>query len=54
MKAYRPPMPDTLPGLPRGCDELRATAPPDADTRLDDHLDCLPGLGGTHASYSPN
>lgn len=39
----------TLPELPRGCDELKATADPDSDTRLRAHLDCLPGLGHSHA-----
>lgn len=39
----------TLPELPRGCDELEATADPQSDTRLGAHLDCLPGLGQNHA-----
>lgn len=34
----------TLPKLPRGCDELQATAAPTADIRLRAHLDSLPGL----------
>lgn len=45
MRPEQPPLRHTLPELPRGCDELRATEPPNSKTRLEAHLDCLPGLG---------
>lgn len=44
MKHYLPPLPDELPDLPIGCNEIQATAKPDYDTCLDNHLDQLPGL----------
>lgn len=45
MKPEQPPRRDTLPELPRGCDELQATESSDSEMRLRAHLDCLPGLG---------
>lgn len=45
MRPTQPPQIHTLPDLPDGCDELRTTADPASDTRLQAHLDCLPGLG---------
>lgn len=44
MKHYLPPLPNELPDLPIDCDEIQATANPGSNTRLENHLDQLPGL----------
>lgn len=44
MKHYHPPLPEDLPELPIGCDEIQATAKPQSDDVLDEYLDRLPGL----------
>lgn len=44
MKHYHPPLPDDLPELPAGCDEIQATAKPQSDDVLNEYLDRLPGL----------
>lgn len=49
MRPRGPPLDCNLPDLPKGCEELTATQAPDSETRLEAHLDCLPGLGTTHA-----
>lgn len=54
MKPSPPPKRESLPELPSGCDELRATTAPDADTRLRLHLKSLPGLGSGRADILAN
>lgn len=43
-----------LPKLPRGCDELQATAAPNADNRLRAHIDHLPGLNTKRVNLLTN
>ena len=44
MKSSHSPLPQELPALPVGCDEIQPTVKPDAETQIHDHIDRLPGL----------
>lgn len=50
MEPDHAPRIESLPELPRDCDELKKTADRNSETRLQAHLDCLPGLGRRRAS----